>query len=74
MTKTRRPTVATSWLLHEADSVARYADQSLRAWVLLGTTERYQQEMTKVRALRAAAEEKSIHIRREILRNAGYEA
>lgn len=66
-------TVARNSLQLLADSIERTANESLPAYVLTGTTERYAEAMRQVRDLRAAAAERSIHIRREILRNAGFE-
>ena len=65
-------TVQSKFLTDAAAQIERDANQSLTAWILLGQSERYSAEMATVRALRAAAAEKSIHVRREILRNAGF--
>jgi hypothetical protein len=39
---------------------------------MLGQSEKYEQDMAKVRALRNAADAKSVWLRREILRTAGF--
>lgn len=66
-------TVRAADLLHYADQLERDANASLKAWIILGQTDRYGAEMATVRALRAAAATRSIWTRREILRNAGFE-
>lgn len=65
-------TVRAAELLRYADSIERDANDSLRAWIILGQTDRYSSAMDQVRALRAAAAERSIHIRREIVTNSGF--
>lgn len=65
-------TVAKAQLLKEADQAEAYANSSLRAWIILGDSEKYAQEMAQVRALRSAADAKSVWVRRDILRNAGF--
>jgi len=65
-------TVSSKALTTYADSIERDANDSLRAWILLGQCERYSAEMQTVRALRAAAAERSVYVRREILRNSGF--
>ena len=60
-------------LRHYADQLERDANGSLRAWIILGQTDRYGAELAAARALRAAAATRSIWTRREILRNAGFE-
>ena len=65
-------TVNSKALAASADQIERDANQSLTAWILLGQSERYSAEMATVRAIRAAAAERSVYIRREILRNAGF--
>ena len=65
-------TVKTEHLIREAEQVERDANQSLRAWIILGQSDKYGTAMKTVRALRAAAAEDNLHIRREILRNAGF--
>ena len=65
-------TVKPKYLVRDAEQIERNAEQSLRAWVLLGQSEKYIDEMSTARMLRSAAVERSIKIRREILRNAGF--
>jgi hypothetical protein len=65
-------TVKPEYLTRDADNIERDAQQSLNAWILLGQTDRYSQAMHTARILRAAASERSIAIRREILRNHGF--
>lgn len=65
-------TVAKSQLLKTADQIEADAKSALRAWIILGESEKYPQEMAQARALRAAAENKSIWARREIVRAAGF--
>lgn len=65
-------TASKEWIEHEADSIEQSAKASHRAWILLGQHEKYAEEMRKVGNLRRAAAEKSIHVRREMLRNLGY--
>ena len=67
-----RLTVSSKWLVSLADQLDRDADQSLHAWIILGQSERYSEEMKKARAIRSAAEYKSPAIRREIMRDIGY--
>lgn len=65
-------TVKPEYLVADAQQIERDAEQSLNAWILLGQSSRYSQAMETARALRAAAAERSITVRREILRNAGF--
>lgn len=65
-------TVNSKALAAHADSIERSANDNLNAWILLGQSERYSAEMATVRAVRAAAAERSVYVRREILRNAGF--
>lgn len=65
-------TVRASELLRYADSIERSANESLRAWIILGQTDRYGIVMAQARALRSAASKRSIAVRREILRNSGF--
>jgi hypothetical protein len=67
-------TATKEWIEHEANSIEQSAKDSLRAWILLGQESKYGEEMAKAAALRRIAEEKSIKIRREGLRNLGYDA
>jgi len=64
--------VRPEYLIRDAEQIERDAEQSLRAWILLGQTERYGDAMRTARALRNAAAERSVAIRREILRNSGF--
>lgn len=61
-----------AYLVRDAEQIERDAQQSLRAWILLGQSERYGEAMRTARALRAAAAERSVAIRREMLRNSGF--
>ena len=65
-------TVKREHLIRDAKQIERDAEQSLRAWIILGQTDKYSAAMKTVRALRAAAAEPSICVRREILTNAGF--
>jgi hypothetical protein len=65
-------TVRPEYLVRDAEQIERDAEQSLRAWILLGQSERYGDAMRTARALRNAAAERSVAIRREILRNSGF--
>lgn len=65
-------TVSVEALNRAADQIERYAEESLNAWILLRQTDRYGTEMAKARTLRAAARERNISVRREILRNSGF--
>lgn len=65
-------TVKPEYLIRDAEQIERDAEQSLRAWILLGQSENYSVAMKTARALRAAAAERSVAIRREILRNSGF--
>jgi hypothetical protein len=55
-----------------ADQIEAFAKSALTAWIMLGQSEKYEQDMAKVRALRNAADAKSVWMRREILRTAGF--
>jgi hypothetical protein len=65
-------TVSREWLIHEATSIEQSAQESLRAWILLGKMEFYGQAMSKAVQLRRIAEVKSISERRFLLRELGY--
>jgi hypothetical protein len=65
-------TVRPEYLIRDAEQIERDAEQSLSAWILLGQTDRYSDAMRTARALRYAAAERSVSIRREILRNSGF--
>lgn len=64
-------TVKPEYLIRDAEQIERDAEQSLRAWIILGQTDKYSIAMKTARSLRAAAAERSVAIRREILRNSG---
>jgi hypothetical protein len=66
-------TTAAAALLRDATQIERDAEQSLRAWILIGQTDRYGDALRRARVLRSAAATRSIWERREILRNAGFE-
>jgi hypothetical protein len=66
-------TTAAAILLRDATQIERDAEQSLRAWILIGQTDRYGDALRRARVLRSAAATRSIWERREILRNAGFE-
>ena len=55
-----------------ADQIEAFAKSALTAWIILGQSEKYEQDMAQVRALRNAADAKSVWLRREILRTAGF--
>jgi len=55
-----------------ADQIEAFAKSSLTAWNILGQSKKYEQDMAQVRALRNAADAKSVWMRRDILRNAGF--
>ncbi len=59
-------------LIRYAEQIEADAEQSLQAWILLGQSEKYSAMLASARALRAAAAERSICVRREILRNSGF--
>ena len=64
-------TISARWLTQAADQLDRDAEQSVRAWVLLGQSNRYSEAKARARMLRRAAEIKSIGERREYLHNNG---
>lgn len=66
-------TVSKASLIREAENIEQFASDSLKAWILLGQSEKYQEDMRKARAIRSAAGYKSLHTRREIMRDIGYE-
>lgn len=66
-------TVKPEYLIRDAEQIERDAEQSLTAWIMVGQSGRYGEALRTARMLRAAAAERSISIRREILRNAGFE-
>jgi len=65
-------TVKPEGLIRDAEQIERDAEQSLRAWIILGQSDKYSAAMKTARSLRTAAAERSITVRREILRNAGF--
>lgn len=65
-------TVKPEYLIRDAEQIERDAEQSLRAWIILGQSDKYSAAMATARALRSAASERSIAVRREILRNSGF--
>lgn len=66
-------TVTREALRAYADAIEKSATASLNAWILCGMSGRYCEEMAKARALRTAASERYPSIRREILRNSGFD-
>jgi hypothetical protein len=60
-------TISTKWLNSAADQLERDANESLQAWMLLGTAQRYFDSMAQVDMLRKAAGIKSIAARRTYL-------
>jgi hypothetical protein len=65
-------TVSAASLAMEADKLEKYAADMLTAWILIGQGDNYSECHRVIRALRAATGERSTHVRREILRNAGF--
>ena len=65
-------TVKSEHLTAQAAQIERDANQSLPAWIILGQSDKYGTAMATARALRVAAAERSVAIRREILRNSGF--
>lgn len=65
-------TVKSEYLIRDAERIERDAEQSLRAWIILGQADQYSAAMATARNLRAAAAERNMHVRREILRNSGF--
>ena len=65
-------TVTAAGLLRDAEQIERDANQSLKAWILCGMSDRYGAAMSTAHTLRRAASERSLYVRREILRNAGF--
>lgn len=66
-------TVKAKELLLIAELLEHDADNSLRARIILGNTDKYFEEKHAASILRRAAFEKSVYVRREILRNNGFE-
>jgi hypothetical protein len=65
-------TVGSAQLIREAEQIERDAADMLKSWIITRQTDRYSEEMAKARILRAAAAEKNVSIRREMLRNSGF--
>ena len=65
-------TVKPEHLIRDAEQIERDAEQSLRAWIILGQSDKYAAAMKTARSLRCAAAERSVAVRREILRNSGF--
>jgi hypothetical protein len=65
-------TVSKSDLIKIADQIESDAKSALRAWIILGQSEKYSAAIKQARALRTAAENRSIWVRREIVRAAGF--
>lgn len=66
-------TVSKEALIAAADAIERDANAALSAWILLGQSDKYGEEMAAVRVLRSAATYKNLGVRRTILRDAGFE-
>lgn len=71
---TKKPTVNAKWLEMAATKLEMDADDSMPTWILLGQAHRYCEDMGKARAMRQAAQIKSIAARREFLRAIGIDA
>ncbi len=69
--KARRLTVSTKWLEMAAIKLEMDAEDSLGAWILLGQSERYCEDLGKAAMLRRAAGIKNIGQRRDFLRDNG---
>jgi hypothetical protein len=67
----RKLTVSSKWLEMAAIQLEMEAEDSLKAWIILGQTERYCQNLGKAAMLRRAAQIKSIAQRRDFLRDNG---
>jgi hypothetical protein len=70
----RKPTVAAAALIKMAERNEAHANESHRAWILVGDLESFGRNMREAAVLRRAASEPSLHVRREILRNNGIAA
>jgi hypothetical protein len=66
-------TVTPASLLKEAKYFREYAEESLKYWILAKQTEKYPEAMAKARILETAAREKNVAVRREILKNSGFD-
>lgn len=69
-----KPTVAAAALIKMAERTEAHAAESQTAWILVGDHDSYSRNMREAAALRRAAAEKSVWVRREILRNNGIAA
>lgn len=69
-----KPTVSVKWLIAAATFFEEAAEEALPAWVVLGLTHRYAENMGKAAVLRRAIDIKSIADRRKFLRANGIEA
>lgn len=67
-------TVSAAWCNQAARDLIRSAEDNLTAWVLLGKTERYDEQMREAMILQRAAKIKSVADRREFLRGHGIAA
>lgn len=67
-------TVASKVLLKLADDYEKSARDNHSAWIIVGNHDAFSKHMGIAGALRRAASEKSIWVRREILRNNGISA
>lgn len=65
--------VSKDQLLAAAEGIERDANDSLSTWVILGQSDKYAAEMSAARALRSAATYENSGVRRQILREAGFE-
>lgn len=65
-------TVKAKYLIEDAEKIEKSAKENLKAWSILGQTDKYSEAMDTAYKLRAAAAEKNLSIRKEILRNAGF--
>jgi hypothetical protein len=74
MSKASKLTVNAKWLQDAAHTLEMEARDSLTAWIVLGQSHRYGENLGKAAVLRRAAEMKNIGERREFLRNNGVQA
>jgi hypothetical protein len=70
----RQLTSSVKWLNSAAEALETGAEESLKAWIILGLSHRYSETMGKAAVLRRAASIKSIAARRHFLRENGVEA
>lgn len=71
MARKQKLTVSAKWLEMAAAKLEMDAQDSLSAWIILGQSERYCQNLGKAAMLRRAAAIKHIGQRREFLRDNG---